>query len=256
MDSQIGSSCHRVVQKARRDVLVLKRELMPLERIVVGVDGSPYSLAAVERAVELGQVFQAPVEAVAVYDPYFHISAFHSIAGVLSEEAGKVFRFKDQEKLHDEIINQGLEKIYRGYLGEALALAQSRGGHITPFLLTGKPFARLLRHVQEGHSSLLLVGRYGLHRTDMLDIGSTAENLLRLYQGNMLVINSQLLPPPAQPQVEAVMSWTHEAKERLMHVPSFARGMARKAIEDYAWENGMAEVTEEVMVEARERLGM
>jgi nucleotide-binding universal stress UspA family protein len=256
-DSQIGSVCHRAVLKARRDVLVLRGELQAGGRVVVGVDGSPYSFAAVERAVELGRVLHAPVEAVAVYDPYFHTTAFHSIAGVLSEEAGKLFRFRDQERLHGEIINQGLEKIYGGYLEEAQVIARDRGGEVSTVLLTGKPFSRMLRHLRDGAPPLVVVGRFGLHRTDMLDMGSTAENLLRLAPGNVLVVSGQISPSPRVAGEEAAaMPWTSGAEERLLRVPPFARGMARKAIEDYARERGLGEITVEVMVAAREHTGI
>ena len=64
----------------------------------------------------LGKALNKPVEAIAAFDPYFHYAAFHSISGVLNEEAGKVFRFKEQEKLHEEIIDSGLAKIYQSHL--------------------------------------------------------------------------------------------------------------------------------------------
>ena len=64
----------------------------------------------------LGKAFNMPVEAISAFDPYFHYAAFHSISGVLNEEAGKVFRFKEQEKLHEEIIDSGLAKIYQSHL--------------------------------------------------------------------------------------------------------------------------------------------
>ena len=71
--------------------------------------------------------WQVPVKVVAAFDPYYHYVAFNRIAGVLSEEAGKVFRFKDQEKLHEEIIDSGLAKIYDGHLQVAESIAADYG---------------------------------------------------------------------------------------------------------------------------------
>ena len=79
---------------------------------MVAVDGSPQSFAGLRAALELGQRFQRRVEAVAVYDPYLHYAVFNGIVDVLSEKASKVFRFKEQEALHEEIIDTGLAKIY------------------------------------------------------------------------------------------------------------------------------------------------
>ena len=43
---------------------------------------------------------------------------------------------------------------------------------------------------------------------------------------------------------------------RLERVPPFARNMAKKAVTGYAIERGYKEITEEVLLEARERMGM
>ena len=55
--------------------------------IVVGVDGSAESYAALKRAVEIARAFDAQVEAIAVYDPFFHTGVFRAIAGALPEFA-------------------------------------------------------------------------------------------------------------------------------------------------------------------------
>jgi len=65
-----------------------------------------------------------PVKVIAAFDPYYHYVAFNRIASVLSEEAGKVFKFKEQEKLHEEIIDSGLAKIYDGHLAVARSIAK------------------------------------------------------------------------------------------------------------------------------------
>ena len=59
----------------------------------------------------LGKAFNVPVEVISRFRSLrFHYAAFHSISGVLNEEAGKVFRFKEQEKLHEEVIDSGLAR--------------------------------------------------------------------------------------------------------------------------------------------------
>ena len=104
--SMIGSVCERVVRRIRTDTLITKNNRIFDRKIVVAVDGSPNSMAAVKAAVAIGKAFGTAVEAVSAFDPYFHYTAFNNIAGVLSEEAGKLFRFKEQEKLHEEIIDK------------------------------------------------------------------------------------------------------------------------------------------------------
>ncbi len=51
----------------------------------------------------------------------------------------------------------------------------------------------------------------------------------------------------------AEMAWTPQAEKRLENLPSFVRPMARKEIERLAREKGLAQVTETVMDEAKEK---
>ena len=50
--------------------------------------------------------------------------------------------------------------------------------------------------------------------------------------------------------------WTEAAEQRLQRIPIFARPWAKKAIEDFATENGYRTITETVIDEAREKIGM
>jgi hypothetical protein len=55
--------------------------------------------------------------------------------------------------------------------------------------------------------------------------------------------------------VEEDLAWTPEALTRLGRVPDFARGMARKAIEDYARQQGLDLVDEQTVCDAKKRFG-
>src|SRR5690606_8662539 len=114
----IGTGCERVARRVTTDLLVIRGASRAIGTgpPVTAVDGSARGFGALKTALALGRCLSVPVHVVAAYDPYFHYVAFNRIAGVLSDEAGKVFRFKDQEKLHEEIIDDGLAKIYRSHL--------------------------------------------------------------------------------------------------------------------------------------------
>ena len=102
--SLIGSVCERVTRKIGTDILITKSWQPSVDKFLVATDGSEHSIAALQMAIELAQGAEAQLEVVSVYDPHFHVRAFQSIAGVLSEEASNRFRFKDQESLHEEVI--------------------------------------------------------------------------------------------------------------------------------------------------------
>jgi nucleotide-binding universal stress UspA family protein len=183
----IGGVCERVARKVDTDILVLKNDAPLQGRVVVAIDGSEHSFSALKKALALCKQFQLTLEAVSVYDPYFHRRAFQALVGVLSDEAGKMFRFKEQEKLHDEIIDDGLGKIYEGYLDHAVGMGRIEGIEVKSTLLAGKAYDEIYKYLGKEPASLLVAGRFGAHKTEEQDIGNTAENLLRLAPCNLLI---------------------------------------------------------------------
>ena len=238
-DSVIGSNTERVVRRVRNSDMLIIKNTQPMNggKIVVAVDGSPYSFGGLMTGLALGKAFNVPVEAISAFDPYFHYAAFHSISGVLNEEAGKVFRFKEQEKLHEEIIDSGLAKIYQSHLDISREIAQAEQSDIKTTLLDGKAFEKIIQYVRKDVPALLIVGRIGVHSDEDMDIGSNTENLLRSATCNVLVSNRKYVPP-IDTQAEYTIAWTEEALRRMEKIPVFARGVAKTAIHRYAIEKG------------------
>jgi len=250
-DSVIGSNTERVLRRVRNSDMFIVKDLKPMNggKIVVAVDGSPYSFGGLKTGLALGKALNKPVEAISAFDPYFHYAAFHSISGVLNEEAGKVFRFKEQEKLHEEVIDSGLAKIYQSHLDISREVAQDEGADIKTTLLDGKVFEKVLQYVRKEQPWLLIVGRIGVHSDDDMDIGSNTENLLRAAACNVLISNQQFVPP-IDTQAEYTIAWTEEALLRMEKVPVFARGVAKTAIHRYAIEKGHTIISNSVIDDA------
>lgn len=250
-DSVIGSNTERVLRRVRDSDMFIVKDLTPMNggKIVVAVDGSPYSFGGLKTGLALGKALNKPVEAISAFDPYFHYAAFHSISGVLNEEAGKVFRFKEQEKLHEEVIDSGLAKIYQSHLDISREVAQEEGSDIRTTLLDGKVFEKVLQYVRKEKPWLLIIGRIGVHSDDDMDIGSNTENLLRAAPCNVLVSNKKYVPP-IDTQAEYTIAWTEEALLRMEKVPVFARGVAKTAIHRYAIEKGHTIISNSVVDDA------
>ncbi len=247
-DSVVGSNTERVVRRVRNSDMLIIKDLKDSEdgKIVVAVDGSHYSFGGLKTALALGKALNKPVEAISAFDPYFHYAAFHSISGVLNEEAGKVFRFKEQEKLHEEVIDSGLAKIYQSHLDVSRDVAQDEGADIKTTLLDGKAFEKVIQYVRKEQPWLLIVGRIGVHSDDDMDIGSNTENLLRAASCNVLVSNQKFVPP-IDTQAEYTIAWTEEALKRMEKIPVFARGVAKTAIHRYAIEKGHTIISDSVI---------
>jgi nucleotide-binding universal stress UspA family protein len=253
--SRLGTVCQRVARRAAIDTLVIKDPQRAVAHgpIVVAVDGSRRAYGGLLTALSLASSWHVPVKVVAAFDPYYHYVAFNRIAGVISEEAGKVFRFKEQEKLHEEIIDSGLAQIYEGHLLVAESIAAEYGMEVETELLDGKPHDAIEKYLRKVQPSLLVIGKLGIHADAELDIGGNAENLLR--NVDCAVLLSQQEHQPRVDQVaEATTSWTKEAQERMRKIPSFVRDMARMAILRYAEERGHTVITERIVEEATARL--
>lgn len=256
-DLVLGSVCERVVRRVTRDVLVAKNKRPLGGTFVVGVDGSLRSFAALRVALAMAAAAGATVHAVAAWDPFLHKALFQKLEDVLSNEARRVFDSEAQRKLHDELIDRGIAGLYESYLETARRLAGEMGVAIECRLLAGKPYAAILRHVAEVRPSLVAVGRTGLHADDGLDVGATAENLLRLAPCHVLLVGRTFAPTSRETRavVEEHLAWTSEALAQLERVPAFVRAMVRKAIEDHARAQGLPVVDEGVVQEARRRFG-
>ena len=264
--SQLGTVAERLLRRVRRDVLLVKtpREKNLSDTIVVCLDGSTRSWGGLQRALQLGKAFGKRVLAVSAFDPYFHYAMFKSLNRTLSDKARKVFKFEEQEKLHEDIIDSGLAKIYQSYLNIAARLAGEQGVAIETRLLDGKPFEKILQLVRKSPPWLLVLGRIGFHSDEDMDIGGNTENLARLAGCNLLVCDAKARPP-AEFQAEETVAWTKEARARIERIPSMAQGMAMKAIQNYCIAEGFTVVTESVLnaalksllpPEAMQRMGL
>ena len=253
--SRLGTVCQRVARRSAIDTLIVKEPERSITEgpIVVAVDGSARSFGGLLSALALAREWGAEVKVVSAFDPYYHYVAFNRIAGVLSEEAGKVFRFKEQEQLHEEIIDSGLAKIYQGHLSVAQSVASDFGMEVETVLLDGKPHEVILRYLKKVGPSLLVLGKTGIHADPELDIGGNTEYLL--HDADCAVLLSQREHQPDVDRLASVTtSWTEEAEARMQRVPSFVRSMARMAILRYAQEQDHTVVTERIVEEATAKL--
>lgn len=260
-ESRIGSLTERVLLADHNSDMLIMRQPLAFKGkpIVVGIDGSQASYAALQRAIELGKLFDAKIEALAIYDPFFHVSVFRVIADALPESDQQRFNFPAQEKLHDEIIDKGLEKLYRDGLERAGLLAEQQGVSIKMEVLAGKVYPQLYHYAQTKNAGLIIMGKYGLHHEPQSLIGSNTHQLSRLCDTNLLVVQSPQNPIDIPELVEETndieITWTAEAEQRMKRIPAFVRKMARRSIESRAREQGRTVIDEDFVATIAARMG-
>ncbi|MDP6926409.1 MAG: universal stress protein, partial [Rhodospirillales bacterium] len=246
--SLIGTVCERVVRRSPIDCLVIRDPQKSIGDgpIVVAIDGSSKSYGVLKRSFDIAEKVGAEVHIISTYDPYYHYVAFNAISEVLSEEAGKVFRFREQEALHEELIDDGIAKIYQSHIEIAQKIAGDAGVKVTAKLLDGKAFKVVCEYLEEVNASLLMIGKTGIHADSQLDIGGNAENLLRLAPCHIW-LGQTTHTPPTDVIAEETTSWSNEAEEFLKRAPDFVQDMARKAVIRYAQEKGHTFITRDIV---------
>ena len=258
--SQLGGVVARSLRGIEKDMLIV-RDDTPLSggRFLVCIDGSSYSYRAMRMALELAQAFGGSLYACSAFDVEYHHVVFNNIKDVLSVQASKVFKFEEQEALHNNIIDKGLLKLCQANLKRAQVMAQEFPDvPLTTQILVGKPFQVVMQWAEEVRPSLLVLARHGAHRIDGTDVGSQADNLLRLTPCNVLLIGTVGVRPEDIPWIEedgvASIPWAPEAEVRILRVPPFAQGIARKAVEEFVVEHGGDIVTNRLLDEAIRKL--
>lgn len=258
--SQIGGVVARSARRIEKDMLIVRNDKPLLGgKFMVGVDGSAYSYKTMRVALELARDFDATVYICSAFDVEYHHAVFNNIKDVLSEKASKVFKFEEQEELHNNIIDKGLLRLSQENIKRAEAIAKEFPDvRLETQILIGKPFQVILQWVEEIEPSLLIVGRHGSHRIDGTEMGSQVENLMRLAQCNLLVTGTVGVKPEDIPWLEedgkAGIPWAPDAEVRIQRVPPFAQGIARRAVEEYTVEHGAELVTNKWLDEAIKKL--
>ena len=241
--SQLGGVVARSIRKIEKDTLVVKNDRqLAGGKWMICVDGSSYAYKAMRIALELAREFGASLHVCSAFDVEYHHVVFGNIKDVLSAQAARVFKFEEQEELHNNIIDKGLLKLCQANIKRAEVMAQEFPDvEVNTQILIGKPFQCILQWIDEIEPAMLIVARHGGHRVEGTDLGSQADNLVRLAPTNVLLIGTTNVRADEIPWIEedgeTGLEWSPQAEVRILRVPPFALGIARKAVEEYVLDN-------------------
>ena len=254
-DGALGSTAQRVLRFAHCDVLIARRP-MNSGGIITGIDGSDDAMAAFRKAVVCSRTLGKQLTLVAAYDPHFHTTIFKTMAGALSQERQEEVGVVKQETLHEEIIDDGLGKLYQSFLDNAHEKCIELGMEAGTELLQGKAYQKVNEYVEESGTDLTIVGRFGNHREDSALIGSQSELIASRSQSNVLVTKATDIQEKSAETDSQPLAWDDDAQARFDRIPSFAQSMARKAIENSMRSQGKTRVTLADFQEIAQQFGM
>lgn len=247
--SLIGQVTGRVARLITTDMLIMKQKEHSLRggKILMCVDSSAYCFMALRKTLRLAKAFGATIHCVSAFDPFYHYAAFDNIRHVLSYQAGKVFKFEEQEELHNNIIDRGLKKVCEANLMRAQKVAAEEGVEITIEVLVGKPFAKIIDVCERDDYDLTVIARWGAHHVEGGDMGSNTDNLLRLIPSNLLIVGAADAKPYDIPTLEEYeeepLDWDDDALKLILRAPPFAQAMAKVSVEEYARKEGHTRIT-------------
>jgi nucleotide-binding universal stress UspA family protein len=241
--SQLGSVVARAARAIEKDVLIVRGETgLRGGRIMVCVDGSSYGYRGMRVALDLARAYAAKLYVCSAFDVEYHHVVFNNIKDVLSVQAAKVFKFEEQEELHNNIIDKGLLRLSQANLKRASVMASAYPDvEVETQVLIGKPFQCIMQWAEEVEPTLLVLARHGSHRIDGTELGSQADNLTRLAPCDVLLIGTTDVRADEIPWIEEDgrqgLEWAPDAEVRILRVPPFALGIARMAVEEYVLEH-------------------
>jgi maltose/moltooligosaccharide transporter len=151
-----------------------KRSITVYDRVVVGSDGTPTSLYAVDRAAEVAQAAQARLIVVTAYregDP--------SAAGGVAEG------------MHRDVY--GADAARRALENSLTSLTKERARYIEQRLVRGDPSRALLDTVGANPANLIVVGNRGLGAKEGQRLGSVPDYVVKNALCDVLVVQTSAL---------------------------------------------------------------
>ncbi|HST83032.1 MAG TPA: MFS transporter [Kineosporiaceae bacterium] len=151
-----------------------KRSITVYDRVVVGSDGTPTSLYAVDRAAEVAQAAQAKLVVVTAYRD-----------GEPSTASGS------GEGLHRDLF--GVEVARRALEESVTGLTKERARYIEQRLVAGDPAQALLDTVGANPANLIVVGNRGLGASEGQLLGSVPAGVVKNAVCDVLVVQTSAL---------------------------------------------------------------
>jgi len=151
-----------------------KRSITVYDRVVVGSDGTPTSLYAVDRAAEVAQAAHAKLVVVTAYS-----------------DADPSAASSPGEGVHRDLY--GAEAARKALQKSVTALTRERARYIEQRLVPGDPAQALLDTVGSNPASVIVVGNRGLGASEGQLLGSVPGNVVKNALCDVIIVQTSAL---------------------------------------------------------------
>ena len=163
----VGSITARVIGYSQRDVLVVPKDApLGLERILLATDGSKYSKAAIEKAIEFARSYGNELKVVSIVN--VHPDFFSEAPEVLDNMVEKAKKYVEAVKEQ----------------------ATSAGVNTKGFVREGDTYKKIIDLARELDVHIIIIGSHGRTGLKRLLMGSVAERVIGLAPCPVLIVKS------------------------------------------------------------------
>src|SRR5207302_9835757 len=127
---------------------------MPYREVFVPVDNSPHSDWALDRAIEICRASAGRITGNHVYAARLHDVRFRQLETGLPAQFQTADEIKRQRKIHDKLIEKGLQLIADSFLDQAALRCERAGVALTRQLLEGINYEEIVREVNRAAGRL------------------------------------------------------------------------------------------------------
>jgi nucleotide-binding universal stress UspA family protein len=161
--------------------------------ILVPVDNSEHSDWAVDRAIELCRRSGGRVTGNHVYAARLHDVRFRQLETGLPARFQTPDEIKRQRKIHDKLIEKGLQLISDSFLDQVEKRCAEAGVAITRQLLEGIHYEELVREANRGQGRLPSLIGFDPNIADKYDGGANGRIVVRLgADGRIVAVDEEL----------------------------------------------------------------
>src|SRR6187431_2040678 len=148
--------------------------------VFVPVDNSQHSDWAVDRAIELAHLTKGRITANHVYAARLHDVRFRQLESGLPAQFQTPDEIKRQRKIHDKLIEKGLQLISDSFLDQVEKRCAAAGVAVTRQLLEGINYEELVREANRGEGRLPSLIGFDPNIADKYDGGATVRGDVKI----------------------------------------------------------------------------